>query len=217
MVVVGGVMAAVVLGGAAAAGVSIAQSGPVGIEAPPAFTPAQSQAYAGDDWINAQGGDVEGDRYSTLTSINQTNVGTLKQAWVTDLGLCPSHTATCGSEEASPAEYAGTLYIQTPRNGIYALSATTGQVLWNFNPPYAAWDPGFQPGSGGRQPGVTVANGLVFAGFADGSLVALNAQTGQLAWRTIVGPWQEGVRLSSAPVYYDGIIYEPTAGGDGGS
>jgi glucose dehydrogenase len=213
---VGGITAAVVLGGAAVAGVSLAPAASNTITAPPAFSTAQSTTYAGNDWINAQGGDVQGDRYSTLTTINSSNVGTLKQAWVTDLGICPSHTSVCGSMEASPAEYQGTLYFQTPHNGVYALDATTGKVLWNFVPPYATWDPGFSPGSGGRQPGVTLANGLVFAGFADGSLVALNAQTGQLAWRAVVGPWQAGVRLSSAPVYYNGIIYEPTAGGDGG-
>jgi quinohemoprotein ethanol dehydrogenase len=41
--------------------------------------------------------------------------------------------------------------------------------------------------------------------------------TGAVVWRTVVGPWQKGVRLSAAPVYYDGSIFEPTSGGDGGS
>jgi alcohol dehydrogenase (cytochrome c) len=173
-------------------------------------------AYAGDNWVE-NGGDVENDRYSTLTQITPANVGTLTQAWATNLGLCPSGQASCGSEEATPVEYGGTLYYQTPRNGVYALDATTGQVLWNFNPPYATWDPGFQAGSGGRQPGVSVANGRVFVGFADGSLVALNPLTGQLIWRTVAGPWQQGIRLSAAPLYYNGVIYEPTSGGDGGS
>jgi alcohol dehydrogenase (cytochrome c) len=182
----------------------------------PLFTPAQSTTYAGNDWASING-DVQNDRFSSLTQITKTNVGTLTQAWVTDLGLCPSHGSSCGSYEASPVEYAGTMYIQTPVNGVYALDATTGQVLWHFQPPYSTWDPGFNPGSGGRQPGVTLGNGLVYVGFADGSLVALNMTSGQLAWRTVVGPWQQGIRLSSAPQYYDGIIYEPTAGGDGGS
>jgi len=191
-------------------------SSPTTITAAPPFTAAQLNAYAADNWT-ANGGDLRNDRFSTLTTITKTNVSTLTQAWATNLGVCPSGTAACGSEEATPVEYGGTMYIQTPEHGIYALSATTGQVLWNFNPPYATWDPGFSAGSGGRQPGAAVADGMVFAGFADGSLVALNPLTGQLIWRTIVGPWQQGIRLSSAPLFYNGIVFEPTAGGDGGS
>ena len=60
------------------------------------------------------------------------------------------------------------------------------------------------------------ATGLVFVGLADGSLVALNQMSGQVAWRTIAGSWQQGERLSAAPHYYNGIIFEPIASGDGG-
>jgi glucose dehydrogenase len=204
------------VGGLAASSLVAQGSSLPAITVAPAFSIAQVSAYAGDDWTE-NGGDVENDRYSSLTQITKANVGTLTQAWETDLGICPKHGSSCGSEEATPVEYQGTLYIQTPENGVYALSATTGQVLWNFNPPYATWDPGFSAGSGGRQPGVTVANGFVYVGFADGSLVALYQQTGQVAWRTIAGSWQSGIRLSSAPLYYNGILYEPTSGGDGGS
>jgi quinohemoprotein ethanol dehydrogenase len=181
----------------------------------PVLTPAQTAAYAADNWTE-NGGDIENDRFSSLTQITKANVGTLTQAWVTDLGICPSHGVSCGSEEATPVEANGTMYIQTPINGVYALDATTGQVLWNFNPPYATWDPGFHIGSGGRQPGVTVDNGLVYVGLADGSLVALNETDGAVAWRTLAGSWQQGERLSAAPLYYDGIIFEPIASGDGG-
>jgi quinohemoprotein ethanol dehydrogenase len=109
------------------------------------------------------------------------------------------------------------LYLQTPQNGVFAFNATTGAVLWNWVPPYSTWDPGFSLGSGGRQPGVALGAGKVFVGLADGSLVALDQATGALVWRTITGPWQKGIRLSSAPLYYNGTIFEPTSGGDSGS
>ena len=227
--VVAGLVGIGVLGGVGAATL-VAQGSTLAITPTPPLTPAQSTTYAGADWT-ANGGDVQNDRFSSLTQITKANVGTLTQAWSTDLGICPSHGASCGSEEATPVESGGTMYIQTPINGVYALDATTGKVLWNFTPPYSTWDAGFNlssgagnpaaagfnPGSGGRQPGVTLGNGLVYAAFADGSLVALNQISGQIAWRTVVGPWQQGIRLSSAPQYYNGIVYEPTAGGDGGS
>jgi glucose dehydrogenase len=173
-------------------------------------------AYAGTNWLE-NGGDVENDRYSTLTTINKSNVGSLALAWSNNLNLCKVQTAACGSQEATPVEQNGVLYLQTPINGVFAFNATTGAVLWNWVPPYSTWDPGFQPGSGGRQPGVSLGAGKVFVALADGSLVALDQATGAVVWRTIVGPWQKGVRLSSAPLYYDGSIFEPTSGGDGGS
>jgi len=173
-------------------------------------------SYAGDNWLE-NGGDVENDRYSTLTQISKSNVGTLGLAWSNNLNLCKTNTSACGSQEATPTEANGILYLQTPVNGVFAFSATTGAVLWNWVPPYSTWDPGFALGSGGRQPGVTIGAGKVYVGLADGSLVALDANTGALVWRTVAGPWQKGVRLSSAPLYYNGTIFEPTSGGDGGS
>jgi glucose dehydrogenase len=213
---VAGFTGVAVIGALVAGASSLLAASPTPITPVPYLSDSVLATYAGDNWVE-NGGDVENDRYSTLTQITPSNVGSLTQAWETNLNLCPTGTASCGSEEATPVEYGGTMYIQTPRNGIYALDATTGAVDWNFNPPYATWDPGFQAGSGGRQPGVSVADGKVFAGFADGSLVALSPTTGALIWRTVAGPWQEGIRLSSAPLVYNGTIYEPTSGGDGGS
>ena len=53
----------------------------------PQFTAAQLNAYAGNDWIT-NGGNAGNDRYSSLTSITPSNVGSLQQAWSTDLGVC---------------------------------------------------------------------------------------------------------------------------------
>lgn len=172
-------------------------------------------AHAGINW-DENGGDVENTRYSTLTQINKSNVGSLALAWSNNLNLCKTQTAACGSQEATPAEDNGVLYLQTPGNGVFAMNATTGQVLWNWVPPYSSWDPGFQLGSGGRQPGVALAAGKVFVSLADGSLVALNEGTGGVVWRAVTGPWQQGVRLSGAPLYYDGMVFVGTSGGDGG-
>ena len=143
--VVAGLVGIGVLGGVGAATL-VAQGSTLAITPTPPLTPAQSTTYAGADWTS-NGGDVQNDRFSSLTQITKTNVGTLTQAWSTDLGICPSHTASCGSEEATPVESGGTMYIQTPINGVYALDATTGKVLWNFTPPYSTWDPGFSVGA----------------------------------------------------------------------
>jgi glucose dehydrogenase len=106
------------------------------------------------------------------------------------------------------------MYYQTPKGDVFALDATTGQILWHYVPTF---DPGFSIGTGGRQPGVAIGDGLVFAGQRDGNLVGLNEQTGAVVWKTNLMPWQKGGGLSSAPMFYDGMVIEGTSGADGGS
>ena len=189
-VVIGGVLTVAVIAGAATMAVGSITSG-AQIPLAPQFTAAQLNAYAGNDWIT-NGGDIKNDRYSSLTQITPSNVGTLKQAWSTDLGVCPTHNSACGSEEATPIEYGGVMYYQTPKSDVFALDATTGQVLWHYAP---VFDPGFNIGTGGREPGVAIGDGLMFAGQKDGNLVALNQQTGKVVWKTSLMPWQKGGSL----------------------
>jgi glucose dehydrogenase len=210
-VIVGAVVAvAVIAGGAATAIGQITSASQIPVA--PAFTAADLNAYAGANWIST-GGDLQGDRHSSLTQVTPSNVGTLTAAWSTDLGVCPTHNAACGSEEGTPVVYDGVMYYQTANSDVFALDATTGQVLWQYT---ATFDPGFNSGAGGRKPGVGIGNGMVYAGLNDGSVVALSQTGGQVVWRTILTPWQQGGTLSQAPLYYDGMVIEGTSGGDGG-
>lgn len=106
------------------------------------------------------------------------------------------------------------MYIASSLSKVYAIDATTGNVLWTYVPTF---DPGFSIGSGGRQPGVSVGQGLVFLGQRDGKIVALNQGDGSVAWTASTGPWQKGIRLSETPIYYNGEVIEGTSGSDGGS
>ena len=54
----------------------------------------------------------------------------------------------------------------------------------------------------------------MFIGHLDGSFVALDAKTGKLVWQTQVGKWQDGYTITSAPLYYNGVIYTGISGGD---
>jgi glucose dehydrogenase len=209
---VGGVVIVAVIAAGAAVSIGQITSG-AQIPLAPQFTAAQLNAYAGANWIS-NGGDLSNDRYSTLTQITPSNVSSLHQVWSTDLGVCPTHNSKCGSEEGTPIVYGGVMYYQTNQGDVFALDATTGQIIWHFKPTF---DPGFNVGTGGRKPGVGIGDGLIFAGMADGSLVALNQQTGAVIWRTVLMPWQKGGSLAAAPLYFDGMVIEGTSGSDGGS
>jgi glucose dehydrogenase len=72
-----------------------------------------------------------GNRYTALTQIDKTNVGALGRAWRTDI-------ADDGEQEASPLVWNGVMYLSTPHDGVLALDAGTGKLLWQaaYNPAY---------------------------------------------------------------------------------
>jgi glucose dehydrogenase len=179
----------------------------------PAYTADQLSAPAGDNWLTNMGS-LNGNRYSSLKQITPANVGTLKEAWHINLGTCATKDQQCGSLEANAAVADGIYYIQTPKSDVFALDAATGATLWHWVPTY---DPAFNVGTGGRQPGVALGEGKVFVPTRDGFLIALDQILGAQVWKTEVLPWRKGGRVSDAPIYYNGMILTGDSGGDGGS
>jgi glucose dehydrogenase len=160
-------------------------------------------------------GNLQGWRYSSLTQINKSNVATLKEAWHINLGTCATKDAACGSLEANAIVVDGTYYYTTPKGDVFALDAVTGAQLWHYVPTYETTprctptgdcEPGFNVGTGGRQPGVAVADGKVFAGTRDGFIIALNQLTGAQLWKSEVATWRKGGKVSAAPIYVNGIV-----------
>ncbi len=95
-----------VVGGASAGKSSSAKTG---ITASPAYSAAALSEPAGGNWLVVHG-NLKGWRYSSLTQINKSNVGTLKQAWHISLGVCAKHDASCGSMESNPVVADGVAY-----------------------------------------------------------------------------------------------------------
>lgn len=204
----------------------------------PAWSEAQLSAPASDNWLEYYG-DLSGDRYSSLSQINTSNVGQLKQVWQMSLGTCtasiiagnpvvpgapngsPNNPTNCGSMESNPVAVDGVLYTtNAPLGQVFAIDATTGNIIWEYTPSYAGetqlngkpWS----PGSGGRLPGVAVAEGKVFAPLPDGRLIALDQATGNLVWENNVGSYKFGNRISTAPIYVDGMVIVGDGVGDNG-
>ena len=51
-------------------------------------------------------------------------------------------------------------------------------------------------------------------GQLDGRLVALDQRTGEIVWRVQAEPWQEGLTITSAPLYYNGLVITGFAGAE---
>ena len=57
----------------------------------------------------------------------------------------------------------------------------------------------------------------MFLGQLDTNVVALDITTGKEVWKTPIEDWQNGYVVTSAPLYYDGIVYSGIAGGEFGT
>ena len=163
------------------------------------------------DWVT-NGGNLTNQRYSTLSQINTTNVKQLKGAWMTRLkgsGLGGKY-----SFEASPLVKDGIMYVVTGNDDAFALNARTGEILWEY------WSGIDQEIStvccGWVNRGLAMGEGLVFLGQLDGNVVALDTKTGREVWKTKIEDWQNGYGVTSAPLYYDGIVYSGITGGEFG-
>jgi alcohol dehydrogenase (cytochrome c) len=204
----------------------------------PAFTDKQLSAPSGANWY-AYYGDLSGSRYSTLSQINTSNVGTLKEVWHMSLGTCTAsiiagnpvvpgaprgatnNPTNCGSMESNPVAIDGVLYTtNAPLGETFAIDATNGSVLWKYTPSYAGETlPNgavFTPGNGGRRAGVAVGEGKVFVGLPDGRLVALDQTNGNPIWESSVGSHKVNAKISSAPIYVRGMVIVGDGSGDGG-
>lgn len=158
------------------------------------------------------GGDYFNRRYSPLSLINRDNVGELKGVWRTHLngsGIGPQY-----SGEAQPLVVGDTIYVVTGADDVFALSIETGSILWSYEANLDAENAAVCCGWTSR--GVGHGEGRIFVGQLDGKLVALDDSTGEVIWSVQAERWQEGYTITSAPLYYDGLVITGFAGGERG-
>ena len=145
-----------------------------------------------------------GNRYTALMQIDKTNVGTLGMAWRTTI-------ADDGQQEASPIIWNGTMYLSTPHDGVLALNASNGKLLWQtpYNPAYVLLF--------AVNRGVGLADDKVIIATQDCRVIALDAATGKSLWNV------QGCRdttnsfYSMAAYVYKNQVIVGTGGGDNGA
>ena len=169
------------------------------------------QSPVGKDWVTS-GGNMTNQRYSTLKQIDTSNVKQLKGAWMTRLkgsGFGGKYSA-----EATPLVKDGIMYVVTGNDDVFALNAKTGENLWE------RWSGIDQKIStvccGWLNRGLAMGEGMLFLGQLDANVVALDIKTGKEVWKTPIEDWRNGYGVTSAPLYYDGIVYSGNTGGEFG-
>jgi PQQ-dependent dehydrogenase (methanol/ethanol family) len=184
-----------------------------------AFIATAGSAYANDEVMKLQKdpnnwamqlGDYSGKRYSPLDQITTQNVKNLKVDWSFSTGVLRGH-------EGGPLVIGDVMYVHTPfPNLVYALSIKEkGKILWKYEP---RQDPNVIPvmccDTVNR--GVTYADGKIFFGQADNTVVALDAKTGEEVWKVKNGDAGKGETLTANPVVVKDKIFVGISGGEFG-
>jgi alcohol dehydrogenase (cytochrome c) len=177
----------------------------------PAFDARTLMALPTTNWLT-NGGDLYNRRYSPLRQITRDNVANLKGVWRARLGgsgLEPKY-----SGEAQPIVHDGIIYVVTGADDVFAIGVDTGQTIWSYA---ANLDPANDVVCcGWTSRGVALGDGKVYVGQLDGKLVALDQQTGAVVWSVQAERWQEGFSITSAPLYYEGLVITGFAGAEYG-
>ena len=96
---------------------------------------AHAQSPDASDW-GYYGGDIFGQRFSSLDQINRDNVAQLHVAWSYRTGELGAGFARASklTFEATPVLAFGLLYLETATNIVIALDPETGAQRWRFDP-----------------------------------------------------------------------------------
>jgi glucose dehydrogenase/plastocyanin len=149
--------------------------------------------------VNANYGNT---MFSDLIGINRFNAGKLGGAWMLHVD---GGVVSGASQQATPVEVDGVIYVESASQSVVAVDARTGLTKWT----YAGG------GAIGIVRGVAVAQGKVFAAMTGRRVVALDQATGQQIWQITLNDTNfPGGTTPTAMVYYDGLIYVGTGGGD---
>jgi PQQ-dependent dehydrogenase (methanol/ethanol family) len=155
--------------------------------------------------------DYAGTRFSALTEINASNVGSLQVAWSFSTGLTHGH-------EAAPLIVNNTMYVVTPYpNYVYAidLKQPAGQLKWTYKPQPARASQGVACCDLVNR-GAAYADGKVVFNTLDNQTIAIDAENGKEIWRTQLGDINLGQTMTMAPLIAKDKVLVGNSGGEMG-
>jgi alcohol dehydrogenase (cytochrome c) len=158
------------------------------------------------EWLTYSGS-YRSHRFSPLTEITTANVARLRTAWT-------YQCRDAGAVQATPIVANGLIYLTCPPATTVALSPRTGRPLWRWTRPLPQKIATI--GFGRTNRGVAVLGDVVYVGTLDGSLAALDAQSGVERWVVRVADNKDGYSITSAPLVADGKVIIGVSGGEAG-
>ena len=156
------------------------------------------------DWPTYNGG-PGGNRYTSLTQIDKSNVDRLAIAWIFTL-------SGAGQLQVTPVVAGGIMYV-AGINECYALDAGNGRQIWHYG---RQRTPGLSTG-GNANRGAAVAGDRVFMETDNAHIIALNRFTGALLWDAELADVRSNYAASSAPLPAGNLIISGVSGGEHGA
>lgn len=150
--------------------------------------------------------------YSPLTQITPANVGKLRLVWSRGL-------SQTGKQEGTPLVHEGVMYMPLPLDGIQAMDAKTGDVLWEYRRAIPPDLTKFIPHPDTNR-NIAIYENLIIDTSADDYVFALDKMTGKLVWETRIADFHEhAAQQTAGPIIADGKIIsgrgcEPEGGAD---
>lgn len=152
---------------------------------------------SGENWL-AFGRTYDEQRFSPLTQVNASNVAGLQPDWILELPADRGLVST-------PLVVDGTLYFIGSMNIVRAVDATSGEVLWQYDPMVrehvdrmrAGWD---------HNRGIAFWDDRVYVATWDGRLNAVDAATGEELWSVLTITPGEALYITGAPKVFKGKV-----------
>jgi alcohol dehydrogenase (cytochrome c) len=160
-----------------------------------------ADASADTQWLGYNGG-ADATRYSTLSQIDTSNVGNLRE--VARFKIPETLSFQCG-----PVVAGDTMYVTTVKS-TYAVDARTGNQKW-----VRTIEPQTQM-IGTPVRGVAYADGRLFRGTMDGHVLCLDAKTGDVVWDVESVNHKDGEYYTAVPVVWNGMVLIGNSGSDMG-
>ena len=160
------------------------------------------EASPGAQWLSYNN-HLDGQRFSPLKEITPANA--------TQLGeVCRVQIDGPTSLHSDLIVADGVIYTGTGSETV-AIDATRCTLLWRYS--YTPDDDRSSPSTRG----VAVMNGRVYRGTSDDRLIALDAASGKLLWKTVIGSPGLGESSAAAPLAWGGVVYMGISGSELGA
>jgi len=159
-----------------------------------------------DEWLTYSG-NLKGWRYSPLTELTPDNVSALRPVWQRQF---PSNAPI---QSSTPLAVDGRLFVSESPSNVAAVDARSGTLLWRYEHPLPDKLPVC---CGAINRGVAVLGSLVYVATLDAQLVALDANSGAVRWKTTVASPADGYTMTVAPLAFAGLVAVGVSGGEYG-
>lgn len=153
----------------------------------------------GDVVTNGMG--LQGQRFSTLKTVNKDNVSGLVPAWAFSLGGEKQR-----GQESQPLVKDGVMYVTGSYSRAWAIDTKTGRELWQYD---HRLPEGILPCCDViNRGGALIENKFIF-GTLDAKIVALDAKTGKVVWTKEIDDFKAGYSNTAAPLIVPSKAHGP--------